>query len=211
MPDIIPLQKDEEFGGTSQASIELGAQVAASGTALTQLGANWKSKREAAVSARLHGRALHTPASASKHRHHRQEGQGPGQLEDWAPAALTRSPRLPAPLQPGVTAPCPMPAGASATPSTGARVATAAAVRSRTQKQPPTLHRVPALSPHQPLPPSPVHQPCRPCWADTHKGHVPGWASTSPPRPLSELAVPSYGRAAGRAGTRATRCWSETV
>lgn len=40
MPDIIPLQKDEELGGTSQAPVELGAQVAAPGTALTQLGAN---------------------------------------------------------------------------------------------------------------------------------------------------------------------------
>lgn len=51
LPDVIPLQKDEEFGGTSQAPVELRAQVAASGTALTQLGANWKSKREAAVRA----------------------------------------------------------------------------------------------------------------------------------------------------------------
>lgn len=45
LPDIIPLQKDEEFGGTSQAPVELGAQVAASGTALAQLGADCKSKR----------------------------------------------------------------------------------------------------------------------------------------------------------------------
>lgn len=35
-------------------------------------------------------------------------------------------------------------------PSAGARVVTAVAVRSGTQKQPPTLHRVPAPSSHQP-------------------------------------------------------------
>lgn len=40
LPDIVPLQKDEELGGTSQAPVELRAQVAAPGTALAQLSAN---------------------------------------------------------------------------------------------------------------------------------------------------------------------------
>lgn len=53
MSDIVPLQEDEEFGGTPQAPIELRAQVTTSGTALTQLGADWKSRREAVVSAKL--------------------------------------------------------------------------------------------------------------------------------------------------------------
>lgn len=49
LPDIVPLQKDEELGGTSQAPVELRAQVAAPGTALAQLSANCKSRREAVV------------------------------------------------------------------------------------------------------------------------------------------------------------------
>lgn len=53
LSDIIPLQEDEEFGRTPQAPIELRAQVTASGTALTQLGADCKSRREAVVSAGL--------------------------------------------------------------------------------------------------------------------------------------------------------------
>lgn len=53
LSDIVPLQEDEEFGGTPQTPIELRAQVTASGTALTQLGADWKSRIEAVVSAGL--------------------------------------------------------------------------------------------------------------------------------------------------------------
>lgn len=49
LPDIVPLQKDEELGGTSQAPVELRAQVAAPGTALAKLSANCKSRREAVV------------------------------------------------------------------------------------------------------------------------------------------------------------------
>lgn len=186
MPDIIPLQKDKEFGGTSQAPIELRAQVAASGTALTQLGANWKSKREAAVSARLRGRALHAPALAPKHWHHWREGQGPGQPKGWGPPTPACSLRLLAPLQPDITAPCPMPTGASATASTGTRAATAAAVRSRTQKQPPTLESPSAVSPAAPCLPAPTISPAARAGQtpvrDTCPGgpptphHVPSWS-----------------------------------
>lgn len=73
---------------------------------------------------------------------------------------------------------------------------TAAAVRSRTQQQPPTPHRAPGLSPTSPLPPSPVQQPCCPRRAGAHEGHVPGWASASPPCAGWEPAVPPH-RATG--------------
>lgn len=190
MPDIIPLQKDEEFGGTSQAPIELGAQVAASGTALTQLGANWKSNGEAAVSACPCGRALHAPASSPTHRHHRQQGQGPRQPEGRGAAAPTHSLRLPVPLRPGVKAPCPMPTGTSAERGCEGRDG------GSSEERDPEAATNSTQSPSTVFPPAPclpVHQPCCPCWADTHEGHVPGWASVSSPCPLLELVVPPRG------------------
>lgn len=99
-------------------------------------------------------------------------------------------------------------------PSAGARVATAAAVRSGTQKQPPTLPRVPALSSHQP----PASQPCPSALLPVLGRHPRGTRARVRQRVLlvsplgaGGAASWSYGHAVGRAGPRAVRCWSETV
>lgn len=150
LPDVVPLQKDEELGGTSQAPVELGAQVTAPGTALTQLSANWKRRGSGQCP---HSWAWCALASVPKHQ---RRGAGTGvSLGFCCDAALCGSWHC-----------FPMPSALRCQhhPEQRHKSLNSSSSEEQDPAEAPALHSPSTASSQAP----------HPCWADTHNGqHLP--------------------------------------